>query len=112
MNHVILAQMAGGDSPLLGPLFLFGPLALIWYVLVLRPQLKADRQRDDFRNRLKKGDEVVASGLFGRVADIKGGVILVDLAPNVRVRVERRAIEAPPAPAKADKEKDKEATTA
>jgi preprotein translocase subunit YajC len=112
MNHLILAQMAGGDSPIFGPLFLFGPLALIWYLLVLRPQLKADRQRDDFRSKLKKGDEVVASGLFGRVADIKGGIILVDLAPNVRVRVERRAIEAPPASVKGEKEKDKEATTA
>jgi preprotein translocase subunit YajC len=112
MNHEILAQLAGGDSPILGPLFLFGPLALIWYLLVLRPQLTADSKRDDFRKKLKKGDEVVASGLFGRVADIKGEVVFVDLAPNVRVRVERRAIEAPPAPVKTDKEKDKETTTA
>ena len=102
MNHVMMAQMAGGEGPVFGPLLLFGPIALIWYFLLLRPQMKQDRQKEDFRNKLKKGDEVVAAGLYGKVADIKAGIVFVDLAPNVRVRAERRVIEPLPRPAKAD----------
>jgi hypothetical protein len=31
--------------------------------------------------------------LFGRVVDIRGSVVMLEVAPNVRVRVERRTIE-------------------
>jgi preprotein translocase subunit YajC len=66
----------------------------IFYFLVIRPQQTKERQRDEFRNKLKKGDEVLAAGgLYGRVVDIKGSVISVELAANVRVRVDRKSIE-------------------
>ena len=50
---------------------------------------------------LKKNDEVVAAGgLFGRVVEIKGPVVWLELGQNLRVKVERRSIEPAPAPTK------------
>jgi preprotein translocase subunit YajC len=111
MNQVVLAQMAGGEGPsAFGPLVMMGAIFAIFYLLIFRPQFKQDRMKEDFRSKLKRGDEVIAAGgLYGRVADIKGSVVWVDLAPNVRVRAERRSIEAPPRPAKAE---DKESSPA
>ena len=99
MNDVMLAQMAGGEGPsAFGPMLMMGVIMLIFYVLIFRPRMKQEREQDDFRSKLKKGDEVIAAGgLHGRVAELKGAVVLLDLAPNVRVRVERRSIERLPA---------------
>jgi preprotein translocase subunit YajC len=105
MNHVVLAQMAGGEGPsAFGPLIMMGAIFAIFYLLIFRPQQKQDKQKEDFRTKLKKGDEVIAvGGLYGRVAELKGTTVWIDLAPNVRVRAERRAIDPPPSrPAKAD----------
>jgi preprotein translocase subunit YajC len=107
MNQLVLAQMAGGDGP-----SAFGPLAMmlaifgIFYFLVIRPQQKTERDKESFRTNLKKGDEVLAAGgLHGRVVDIKGPVVWVELAPNLRVKAERRSIEPLPARvAKAEKQ--------
>lgn len=97
MNQVVLAQMAGAEGPSpFGPLLMMTAIFGIFYVLVIRPQQKREREKDDFRAKLKKGDEVLAAGgIFARVADIKGPVVTVDLAPNLRIRVERRSIEPP-----------------
>ena len=111
MNQVVLAQMmGGGEGPsAFGPMVMMGVIFVIFYLLIFRPQFKQERQKDDFRSKLKKGDEVIAAGgLHGKVADIKGNVVFVDLAPNVRVRAERKTIEPmPPRPSKAD---DKESS--
>jgi preprotein translocase subunit YajC len=111
MNHLVLAQMAGPDGPSpFGPLLMMTAIFGIFYVLVIRPQQNREREKDDFRARLKKGDEVLAAGgILGRVADIKGAIVTVDLAPNIRVRVERRSIE-PLRTAKSEKNEEKEAT--
>ena len=95
MNQVVLAQLAGGDGPsAFGPMLMMGVIFVIFYLLIFRPQFKQERQKDDFRSKLKKGDEVtVAGGLHGRVADVKGEVVHVDLAPNVRVRAHRKSLE-------------------
>jgi preprotein translocase subunit YajC len=95
MNRVMLAQLAGGEGPSpFGPAFLMLAILAIFYVVLIRPQQKKEREKEDFRSQLKKGDEVTgAGGLFGRVVDIRGSVVMLEVAPNVRVRVERRTIE-------------------
>jgi preprotein translocase subunit YajC len=110
MNHVLLAQMAGGDGPsAMGPAVMMMAIFGIFYFLVIRPQQKREREKDDFRGRIKKGDEIIAAGgIYGRVVELKGAVVWVELAPNTRVRVERRTIE--PLPAKAAKTEEKEGT--
>ncbi len=106
MNQVMLAQLVGGEGPSpFGPAFLMLAILGIFYVVLIRPQQKREREKEEFRNRLKKGDEVTgAGGLFGRVVDIRGTVVTLEVAPNMRLRVERRTIEPLIAarPAKAD----------
>jgi preprotein translocase subunit YajC len=95
MNQLALAQVMGGDGPsAFAPAVMMIAIFAIFYFLVIRPQQTKERQKDEFRSRLKKGDEVLAAGgLYGRVVDIKGPVISVEVAANVRVRVDRKTIE-------------------
>ena len=70
------------------------------YFVMIRPQKKRQLQSRQMLDSLKVGDEVVtAAGIYGRVAEIQDTDVLVDIAPQVRVKVARRAIGAviPPA---------------
>lgn len=70
------------------------------YFVMIRPQKKRQLQARQMLDSIKVGDEVVtAAGIYGRVAEIQDTDVLVDIAPQVRVKVARRAIGAviPPA---------------
>lgn len=102
MNDLLLAQAAGADGPSpFGPILVMGAIFAFFYFLVMRPQQTREREKETYRAGIKKGDEVVTvGGLHGRVAEVKGPIVLLDLGPNVRVKIERRSIEGPAVAAK------------
>jgi preprotein translocase subunit YajC len=74
----------------MGPIII---MFLIFYFLIIRPQQKKQREIEDWRKALKKGDEVVTTGgLIGRIATIQDNIISLDLSDKVRVRVLRSHI--------------------
>ncbi|HEX7409693.1 MAG TPA: preprotein translocase subunit YajC [Candidatus Binatia bacterium] len=88
------AQAAHGSPA--SPLIQFAPLVLIFvvfYFLLIRPQQqKAKEQRTMIAN-LKRNDEVVTTGgLYGKVVALTDKVLTLEIAPNVRVRVERAQV--------------------
>jgi preprotein translocase subunit YajC len=74
----------------------FVPIALIFvimYFLLIRPQTKRASDHQKMLGALKRNDEVVTTGgLIGRIAELGDKVITLEIAPNVRVRVERSQI--------------------
>ncbi len=59
----------------------------IFYILVWRPQNRAQKTQRDRIAAAKKGDTVVtAGGLIGRVTRVDGDEVELELGPNVRVR--------------------------
>jgi preprotein translocase subunit YajC len=83
----------GGDEPsLLISLFPFLIVFVIIYFLMIRPQQKKQQEHQEMLNKVKVGDNVVASGIYGEVTRIKDDVIHVKVADNVRIRFSRGAI--------------------
>jgi preprotein translocase subunit YajC len=78
---------------------MMGAIFLIFYFLVIRPQQKAQRERDAHLQTAAKGDDVVtAGGLHGRVSAVDGQVLEVEIAKlrggdKVKVRVALNRIE-------------------
>jgi preprotein translocase subunit YajC len=65
----------------------------IFYFLIIRPQQKQQKELKRMRESLKKDDRVVTSGgIHGVVAAVKGDIVSVRIADNVRVDVDRSAI--------------------
>jgi preprotein translocase subunit YajC len=63
------------------------------YFVMIRPQKRRQLAARQMLDSIKVGDEVVtAAGIYGRVAEIQDNDVLVDIAPQVRVKVARRAI--------------------
>jgi preprotein translocase subunit YajC len=85
---------AGGDimSSMTGML----PLVLMFVVLyfvMIRPQMKRQKEHRAMVDALARGDEVATSGgLIGKVTKIGEGYLSVEIAPNVEVQMQRSAV--------------------
>ena len=71
-------------------------LALIfvgmWFFMI-RPQRKQQKELQNFRDSLKKGDKVVTiGGIFGTVCEIKEDSVLIEVDNNVKIRVSKQAL--------------------
>jgi preprotein translocase subunit YajC len=107
MMDIAFAQTApGGGGP--GPMVTLLPFILIFvimYFMIIRPQQKKVREHREMLNRLKKNDEVMTSGgIYGKVVALAETVVTLEIAPNVRIRVNRPQISAVITAEKAAKE--------
>ena len=71
-------------------------LALIFVVMwffMIRPQRKQQKELQNFRDSLKKGDRVVTiGGIYGTVCEIKDSSVLIEVDNNVKIRVSKQAL--------------------
>jgi preprotein translocase subunit YajC len=71
-------------------LVMFGLL----YFLMIRPQLKRQKEVNNMLAALKKGDEVVAQGLLGRIQSLDDTYVDLEISKGVVVKVQRQAVTA------------------
>ena len=71
-------------------------LALIFVVMwffMIRPQRKQQKELQNFRDALKKGDKVVTiGGIYGTIAEVKEDSVLIEVDSNVKIRVSKQAL--------------------
>ena len=80
---------AGGMGTLLFPIILIA----IMYFLMIRPQMKRQKEHKAMLDKIAKGDEVLTSGgIAGVVTEIGENFLTVEVADNVRIRVQTGAI--------------------
>ncbi len=66
---------------------------VIFYFLLIRPQSKRAKEHRNMVSSLSKGDEVVTNGgLLGRIEELDENFVTLEIADNVRVRVQRNAV--------------------
>jgi preprotein translocase subunit YajC len=72
------------------------PLVLMFVVLyfvMIRPQMKRQKEHRSMVEALAKGDEVATSGgSLGRVVDLNEQFLFVEIATGVKVQVQRSAV--------------------
>ena len=92
---VALLQAPAPGGGLLGLIFPFVLVIGIMWLLLIRPQRKRERQRQEMLERVGKNDKVVTvGGIYGTVRWIKGDevMLLVDESSNTKLRMSRSAI--------------------
>lgn len=89
------AQAAAAGDPtggLMGMLPLILMFIVLWF-LMIRPQMKRAKEHRSMLDKLSKGDEVITSGgIAGTVTDIGDNFVTLEVADNVRVRVQKAAV--------------------
>ena len=95
LDFFISSAHAQDASPT-GGLMSFLPLIVIFvifYFLLIRPQMKRAKEHKNLVSQLGKGDEVVTNGgLLGRITNVGESFVTVELAENVQIKVQRHAI--------------------
>ena len=72
--------------------FLIGFLALM-YFMTIRPQQKRMKALQEMMDGLEKGDEVVAAGgIIGRIKEIKGPYVSIEVSENITFKLQKTAI--------------------
>ena len=68
-------------------------LVAIFYFFMIRPQQKRQKEIKKFRDSIKTGDKVItAGGIYGKVKDVKDTTILLEIADNVRITIDKNSV--------------------
>ena len=74
---------------MMSTLLMFVVIIAIMYFMMIRPQRKQQKKIETFRNGLQVGQEVVTSGgMYGKIKSIDNGIVMLEVAHNVVVRVD------------------------
>lgn len=91
------AQAAAPAAPTLSPMD-YAPFLLmlvVIYFMILRPQMRQQKELKKMISELKIGDEVIMlSGLHGRITGLETATLKVKIAPDVEVTIDRSAVQA------------------
>jgi preprotein translocase subunit YajC len=83
----------GAAASPLGGLFPLIIIFVIFYFFLIRPQQKKAKEHQKMINALKKDDQVLSSGgIYGTVTAVKGDIVEVKIADNVRVQMVKSAV--------------------
>lgn len=95
VTTIMAAGSKSGGNGFSSILFILALAFGAMYLIVIRPQRRKQKIEQSMQSELAIGDEVLtAGGLYGKVTRIEDDEVRIEIAPNVEVRLARRAIAA------------------
>ena len=83
------AQQGGGWTTWVMIALIF---VVMWFFMI-RPQKKQQKELQNFRDSLAKGDKVVTiGGIFGTIVEVKEDSVLMEVDNGVKIRVSKQAL--------------------
>lgn len=90
----ILLQATDGGSGMSSILMIL-LIFIVFYFFMIRPQQKKAKTERQFKESIQKGDKVVTiGGLHGKIVEVQDKTFTIEVAENVRFRIEKSAISA------------------
>ncbi len=90
-----MAPQGGGGAGggMISTVIMFALIIFIFYFMIIRPQSKRQKERQKMLEAMKKGDKIVTNGgLHGKIVGMEDKTVLVEIADNVKVKVEKSAV--------------------
>lgn len=86
----ILLQM---DASLIQSVVMMVLIIGVFYFFMIRPQAKKQKEINSFRSAMKPGDTVVtAGGIYGKIKSIDEETLMLEIADNVRIKIEKGSV--------------------
>lgn len=97
MDFLISPAYAQGAAPAGGgiwpTLIMVGLFFVFMYFMIIRPQMKRQKEHRQLLENLEKGNEVVTQGgVAGRVRELGENFIMLEVADNVQIRVQKQSV--------------------
>ncbi len=92
MLNIILQAAQGGNAGLMNIIMIVA-IFVVFYFFMIRPQSKKQKEIKKFQDSLENGKRVVTSGgIYGKVRDVKENYILIEIADNVKIKVNKNMV--------------------
>lgn len=83
-------SMGGGMLP---TLIMVGLFFVFMYFMIIRPQMKRQKDHRKLIDGLEKGNEVITQGgVAGKVREVGENFLVIEVANNVQIRVQKQSI--------------------
>lgn len=96
MKHLgilLMAQQEGQEGGGLQTILMFGAIFLVFYLFMIRPQMKKQKEAKQFRESLAKGNKIVTiGGIHGKIAEVKENTVIIETEGGTRLKMEKSAI--------------------
>ena len=93
---ISLAFANNGAAP--GGLMSFVPYIIIFilfYFMLIRPQMKQAKEHKKLLSELKKGDEIMlASGILGRIEKVADNFVILEISGSTQIKVQKNSVQA------------------
>jgi preprotein translocase subunit YajC len=94
--YLFLVAQPAGTAGQSNPLVTFLPLILVFvvfYFFMIRPQMKKQKEMNEYRNSLKRGDKVITTGgIYGRVHEVRDNYVMVDVGGDIKLKIDKSAL--------------------
>ncbi|HEX2970170.1 MAG TPA: preprotein translocase subunit YajC [Bacteroidales bacterium] len=91
-----LLMQPSGTAGQANPLVTFLPLILVFvvfYFFMIRPQMKKQKELNQYRSSLKRGDKVITTGgIYGRVHEVRDNYVMVDVGGDIKLKFDKNAL--------------------
>ena len=89
----IPAETAERGQGMMTQIMMFGAIFLVFYLFMIRPQMKKTKEAKKFKESLVKGTKVVTiGGIHGKITEVKEETVLIEVEGGHRLKLEKAAI--------------------
>ena len=93
MLFTLPLQAAAPQCSALPTILMFGAIIVVMWLFMIRPQRKQQKELNEFRNSLKKGDKVVTvGGIYGEIVEVSEKTVLIRVDGDVKLRVDKQGL--------------------
>ena len=90
---IFLQAGAGAQPSTLTSLLPLLLIIVVFYFFMIRPQMKKQKELKTYRSGIQKGEKIITTGgIYGKVTDVKDNTITVEVADNVRIKIDKNAV--------------------
>ena len=87
------AAAAAQQPSALPTILMFAAILVVMWLFMIRPHRKQQKQLQEFRNSLRKGDKVVtAGGIYGEIVEVNDKTALIRVDGDVKLRVDKQSL--------------------
>ena len=93
---ILFTNSAGTEAPFYLYIIMLTSMFLIFYFIVIRPQSKEKKKRQDELDSLAKGDRVLSNGgIVGKIVEFQGKekqIVVLDTEFNSKLKIQKSFI--------------------
>lgn len=92
-NSILLQSAANSGMGDWNGIIMIVLIFVVFYFFMIRPQSKRQKEIKKFRDSMLVGDKVVtAGGIYGKVKEIKDNTVILEIATNVNIQIDKSSV--------------------